>query len=78
MPIWSSPVTPTTHSTDRRLDQDHHVGSIFSLPATAEPAELWTLLDATKTGYKIERCLVPYDLDTVAQALNDAQRPLAA
>ena len=54
-----------------------NVGSV-SLPATAEPAAMWTLLDATNAGYRIEHCLAPYDLDAVARALNDARHPSAA
>lgn len=51
-----------------------NVGSV-SLPATAEPAAMWTLLDATEAGYRIEHCLAPYDLDAVAQALDDVRHP---
>lgn len=54
-----------------------NVGSV-SLPATAEPAAMWTLLDATSAGYRIDHCLAPYDLDAVARALHDARHPSAA
>jgi len=64
---------------DRIVDSTRivNVGSV-SLPATAEPAAMWTLLDATEAGYRIERCLAPYDLDAVAQALDDSRHPSAA
>ena len=78
MPTWSSSVTPTTHSSGPSTRPGSPRRQQRQLAATAEPAALWMLLDATKAGYKIERCLAPYDLDAVAQALDDAQRPLAA
>ena len=53
-----------------------NVGSV-SLPATTERAAMWTLLEATDAGYTIERCLARYDLDAVAQAMDDARHPSA-
>ena len=54
-----------------------NLGSV-SVPATAERGAMWTLLDATTDGYRIERQVAAYDLGRVLDLLVAVHHPSAA
>lgn len=53
-----------------------NLGSV-SLPATTETSAMWTLIDASNTGYTIERRTIDYDFEEVTQALINSNHPSA-
>ena len=53
-----------------------NLGSV-SLPFTAEERAMWTLLDANKDGFTVQRRYADYDIDAVARALDSEHHPSA-
>ena len=80
--LASLPVERTATLPDVPLDRTVagvrvvNLGSV-SLPFTAEERAMWTLLDANKDGFTVQRRYADYDIDAVARALDSEHHPSA-